>query len=77
LDLVRWGLPGLPALVRGSPEVQALAVTEVSSQGRPPLVERTRRATRLYDRAGDGFFRLVDRDRRGRILVAFVEPEEG
>ena len=61
----------LLALAAG--ETEAVEITEVPFQGRPHFQVRTERATWLYDRAGGGFSRLVDRE--GRDWIAFgAEP---
>ncbi len=60
-------------LALGCGDASALDITETLFEGRPHFMVRTERATWLYDRAGGGFSRLVDRE--GRDWISFgAEP---
>ena len=60
-------------LAVGAADVAALDITEAPFEGRPHFMVRTERATWLYDRAGGGFSRLLDR--QGRDWINFgAEP---
>jgi len=55
------------ALVAVGSATAALDIIEARYEGRPHFMVRTQRATWLYDRAGGGFSRLVDREGRDWI----------
>jgi hypothetical protein len=64
---VRWIPLGVILLALGAADVAAQDITEAAFEGRPHFMVRTERATWLYDRAGGGFSRLLDREGRDWI----------
>ena len=63
----RWSSLSLILLALGAAEGPAVDITEAPFEGRPHLMVRTEKATWLYDRAGGGFSRLIDREGRDWI----------
>ena len=71
----RWSLLGVILLAAAAPgRGMALEITETRFEGRPRFQVRTERATWLYDQAGGGFSRLVDREGRDWVRAELPEP---
>ncbi len=73
MSVGRSSLGVLAVLAVVAAPASGVDISEASFEGRPHFLVRTERATWLYDRAGGGFSRLVDRE--GRDWINFgAEP---